>query len=615
MWWSRCLLEKFIRCNKNIVVTATALAGSVVNYEDKSITDRSLHFSKFNKWHEEGPLVHPSDGTLISRRVVSDYDETNLQLRLYQYEACPFCCKVRAFLDYYGFSYDIVEVSPLTRKEIKKLDSVSKLPTVIAQGDQKLSDSSLIISILASYMMQNNRSLEEIINLYPKKTTIVKETGKEVVTYPNMYKIIKPGNALSKLEEENARKEEKWRKWVDEHFVHLIVPNVYRSWGECIQMFRWFSEAGQWEKLIPAWERYITIYVGAVAMYILSKKLRKKYDDADVRQLLISACNEWLDALGNSSFLGGQEPNLADLAFYGAMNSFIGSETFYELCNKTEINIWYERMRDTVNLRAGAGFLQKSAHKGDKIISFVSPSRMERGQVVAGFTRDDRMAEKFTSEHDGDPAQGLRRALTTYDKLVGADDRQVLYLMWKKNPNNENASIIIGLLKIGYKNLYLTDPSMRLVQVTPLCVLDFYVHDSLQRQGYGHALFDYMLEHEKSSAENVAIDKPSESLLQFMNKHYGLNEPLWQVTNFVVYPSFFKSVEYSTSSDSTKQKYQKSAKKVADKYGEARVVRKQEKDSVGSLMNDNITLERIIVNPETAQGKKISRDFGHHSIW
>lgn len=38
------------------------------------------------------------------------------------------------------------------------------------------------------------------------------------------------------------------------------------------------------------------------------------------------------------------------------------------------------------------------------------------------------------------------------------------------------------------------DQSMKSFKVTPLCVLDFYVHDTLQRQGYGHALFDYMLQ-------------------------------------------------------------------------------------------------------------------------
>lgn len=56
-----------------------------------------------------------------------------------------------------------------------------------------------------------------------------------------------------------------------------------------------------------------------------------------------------------------------------------------------------------------------------------------------------------------------------------------------------NASIIIGMLKIGYKNLYLMDTAMRPFQTTPLCILDFFVHEDYQRKGYGHTLFDYML--------------------------------------------------------------------------------------------------------------------------
>ena len=38
---------------------------------------------------------------------------------LYQYATCPFCCKVRAYLDFYGVEYDIVEVNPIFRNEIK----------------------------------------------------------------------------------------------------------------------------------------------------------------------------------------------------------------------------------------------------------------------------------------------------------------------------------------------------------------------------------------------------------------------------------------------------------------------------------------------------------------
>lgn len=140
-------------------------------------------------------------------------------------------------MNYYGFSYDVIEVSPLTRKEIRKLDDVTKvsylfcfvilariyrtplfhffeisifcslqLPTVFAQVDRKLSDSSLIISILASYLVQEDRCLDEIIELYPEQRTIVKETGKQMVIHPNMYEIMTTVNGWSsKKEQEDAR--------------------------------------------------------------------------------------------------------------------------------------------------------------------------------------------------------------------------------------------------------------------------------------------------------------------------------------------------------------------------------------------------------------------------
>lgn len=46
-------------------------------------------------------------------------DTTGLKVTLYQYQTCPFCCKVRAFLDFYGFSYDVIEVNSVTRSQTK----------------------------------------------------------------------------------------------------------------------------------------------------------------------------------------------------------------------------------------------------------------------------------------------------------------------------------------------------------------------------------------------------------------------------------------------------------------------------------------------------------------
>lgn len=39
-----------------------------------------------------------------------------------------------------------------------------------------------------------------------------------------------------------SREERKWRKWVDDEFVHTLSPNVYRTLDEAYKTFNWFSE-------------------------------------------------------------------------------------------------------------------------------------------------------------------------------------------------------------------------------------------------------------------------------------------------------------------------------------------------------------------------------------
>lgn len=58
-------------------------------------------------------------------------------LTLYQYRTCPFCCKTRAFLNYYGFDYETVEVNPLFRSEIK-FSKYKKVP-ILTAGDVQVS--------------------------------------------------------------------------------------------------------------------------------------------------------------------------------------------------------------------------------------------------------------------------------------------------------------------------------------------------------------------------------------------------------------------------------------------------------------------------------------------
>lgn len=72
------------------------------------------------------------------------------------------------------------------------------------------------------------------------------------------------------------------------------------------------------------------------------------------------------------------------------------------------------------------------------------------------------------------------------------------------------------------------------------CVLDFYVHESRQRYGLGKQLFEHMLESEGYKPNQLAVDRPSDKLLAFLRKHYGLERQIPQMNNFVIYDGFFE---------------------------------------------------------------------------
>lgn len=52
---------------------------------------------------------------------------------LYQFQSCPYCCKVRAALDYFGFPYDVVEVNSVTKSQIK-FSEYKKVPILVVDG-------------------------------------------------------------------------------------------------------------------------------------------------------------------------------------------------------------------------------------------------------------------------------------------------------------------------------------------------------------------------------------------------------------------------------------------------------------------------------------------------
>ena len=73
-------------------------------------------------------------------RVIPATSSQNMKITLFQYQTCPFCCKARAFLDYFGLSYEVVEVNSVMRTQVK-WTKYKKVPIVVVEVGDKVSQS------------------------------------------------------------------------------------------------------------------------------------------------------------------------------------------------------------------------------------------------------------------------------------------------------------------------------------------------------------------------------------------------------------------------------------------------------------------------------------------
>mmetsp|Transcript_8550 Transcript_8550/g.14693 ORF Transcript_8550/g.14693 Transcript_8550/m.14693 type:complete len:356 (+) Transcript_8550:34-1101(+) len=235
---------------------------------------------------------------------------------LYQYEVCPFCCKVKAFLDFHRIPYKVVEVNPLTKAELK-WSTYKKVPVLqSADTDGRImTDSSEIITLLAA---------EVEAGLGPNK--------------PSRHITAPQGAALEE--------EVQWRRWVDDRYVKMITANIYRSWDESVSSFKYVIDQTNW-----SWgTRQLARWSGATIMWRVGAGMPKKYKiEGDLREALYSDCNAFVDAVGtHRPFLGGEQPGLADLGVYGVLQGVKGMPTWQDVMSHSRIKPWYQRMEAVV---------------------------------------------------------------------------------------------------------------------------------------------------------------------------------------------------------------------------------------------------------------------------
>lgn len=126
--------------------------------------------------------------------------------------------------------------------------------------------------------------------------------------------------------------------------ILLTPPNIYRTVPEALQAFDYCLTEGKFTPL----ERHMSKYAGAVIMYLIAKRSMKKYQIDDARGDLYAALDSWVSAVGDREFLGGTEPNMADLSVFGVLRAMDGLDTYSDLMANTRIKPWFTRMTDKV---------------------------------------------------------------------------------------------------------------------------------------------------------------------------------------------------------------------------------------------------------------------------
>lgn len=135
-------------------------------------------------------------------------------------------------------------------------------------------------------------------------------------------------------------------------------------------------------------------------------------------------------------------------------------------------------------------------------------------------------------------AQGLNIPVTNFNVLLQSPDQRCYVFTEGKQ--------VVGIIKVGRKKLFIRNELDVHKEISPMCVLDFYVHESRQRTGRGKMLFEAMMERENIQPWKLAYDRPSKKFVNFLQKHYGLVDFTPQANNFVVFKRYFEDMR-STS--------------------------------------------------------------------
>jgi microsomal prostaglandin-E synthase 2 len=265
----------------------------------------------------ENSLIVPTDFNRNSQAVVDSLFATlgknrtigferlkQMEFILLQYDTCPFCGKVKAFMDVHGIPYRTVEVDPFTKTELKKL-AYKRVP-VLQIGETNptyLVDSTEIVNVLAPVV--NAKLNPEIL---------------------------------------------KWRKWNTEIFMRYVVLSINRSIGDTLENYRYIQSR---EKLSFGLKlKYLT--AGAAMFLAAHITVKKNLKNAlgrelgDIRKEMNDELGKWMEQIGEKPFHGGKTPDIADTDVFGILLALKGHKVYRDIASNPVAANWISNMEASI---------------------------------------------------------------------------------------------------------------------------------------------------------------------------------------------------------------------------------------------------------------------------
>jgi len=226
-------------------------------------------------------------------------------VHIYQYEICPFCCKVKALLDLHRVPYATTEVNPLTKSETKAWSGgYKKVPIAMIAGEQ-INDSPVICAQILDGLVASGQVDQKHLAEFRSPAAL------------------------------------EWAKWSDEKLAVLAFPNITRTFSEAYEAFGYVWGVPHFTQLDKAANQAI----GSFFMWMAQGKIKKKYAIDDEREAFISGIDKWMnEAVGSAPFAGGERPNFADVAVFGLLKAIDRTAAHADLMAATSVAPWYDRM-------------------------------------------------------------------------------------------------------------------------------------------------------------------------------------------------------------------------------------------------------------------------------